>query len=482
MSADDLEKDTNTEHAERVLTAGSKDAVINTFSEKERRQITRHVDYRLVTTLGVLYCASLMDRTNLGSAAIAGMTVDLKLVGSRYNIITLIFFIPYVLFQPPATVLLRKVGPRVFLSSIVVFWGACMIGFGFAPNWEVMVGLRIILGVLEAGFFPGCAYLLSCWYPRYQLQKRNAVFYLIGSMASALSGILAYGLMQMKGQAGLNGWRWIFIMEGVLTCVAGIIGYFLIVDFPENSKKSWKFLDERQASYVVAVIERDRADAIPEPFRLGAYLKNALDLKVWAFAALFMLTTTNSYAIAYFLPIILRSGMGFDLAKSQCLVAPPYVAAAIVMFAQAYYADKLHIRGPVVVLNAIIGLIGLPLLGFVTNNGVRYFGVFLATICANANVPAVLTYQANNIRGQWKRAFCSATLVGAGGIGGIIGSTVFRDQDAPRYVPGIEACMIANGLCIVIVLLLSFKFQRANKRAERGGKVIEKQAGFRYTL
>ncbi len=76
-----------------------------------------------------------------------------------------------------------------------------------------MVGLRIILGVLEAGFFPGCAYLLSTWYPRYDLQKRNAVFYLIGSVASAFAGILAYGFMQMAGQQGLAGWRWIFIVS-----------------------------------------------------------------------------------------------------------------------------------------------------------------------------------------------------------------------------------------------------------------------------
>lgn len=174
--------------------------------------------------------------------------------------------------------------------------------------------------------------------------------------------------------------------------------------------------------------------------------------------------------------------MDFSLAASQCLVAPPYVAAAIVMFSQAHYADKWHIRGPVIVFNAIIGLIGLPLLGFAKNNGVRYFGVFLATICANANVPAVLTYQANNIRGQWKRAFCSATLVGAGGVGGIIGSTVFREQDAPGYLPGIEACMIANGLCIIIVALLSIKFLHANQQAEKGHKMIESQIGFRYTL
>ena len=249
---------------------------------------------------------------------------------------------------------------------------------------------------------------------------------------------------------------------------------------------------------MVATIEKDRADAIPEPFRVGAYLKNALDMKVWGFAWLFMLTTTNSYAIAYFLPIMyvqcffkrrlanlidsLRVGMKFSLAKAQCLVAPPYVAAAIVMYAQAHYADKLHLRGPVVVFNAVLGLIGLPLLGFTHNNGVRYFGVFLATICANANVPAVLTYQANNIRGQWKRAFCSATLVGFGGIGGIIGSTVFREKDSPAYRPGIEACLIANGLIIIIVALMTLRFRSENKKAEEGRKVIEGQQGFRYTL
>jgi MFS family permease len=117
------------------------------------------------------------------------------------------------LFQPPATVAIRKIGPRRFLAAIVLLWGAVMIGFGFTPTWEVMAVLRVILGVLEAGFYPGCVFLLSTWYPRYELQKRNAVFYLIGSMASAFGGILAYGLMQMDGLSNLSGWRWIFIVS-----------------------------------------------------------------------------------------------------------------------------------------------------------------------------------------------------------------------------------------------------------------------------
>jgi MFS family permease len=264
-----------------------------------------------------------------------------------------------------------------------------------------------------------------------------------------------------------------------------MIGWCFICDFPELAAKKglgFKFLNEKEAAFVVARIENDRHDAIPEEFNIGKYLKNALDLKVWGFAALFCLTTTMTYAIAFFLPIILNEGMGFNVAESQCLIAPPYVLAAIVMYAFAWAGDKYHIRSPFVIFNGILGLIGLALLGFVKNVAVRYFGVFLVTTAANANVPCVLTWQANNIRGQWKRALCSATLVGAGGIGGIIGSTVFRSQDSPKYRPGITACMIAAGLIIVVACALDLKFIRANKRAASGGKVIEGLEGFRYTL
>jgi MFS family permease len=185
-----------------VQSEGAIDARLHLFDERQQRKIIWRIDRRLVLTLGFMYCVSLMDRTNLGLAAIAGMAVDLDLIGFRYSTITLVFFITYVILQPLATVVLRKLGPRAFLPTITLLWGATMICFGFLKTWTQMVALRIVLGVFEAGFFPGCAYLLSCWYPRYELQKRNAVFYLIGSMASAFSGILAYGFLQMNGLGG----------------------------------------------------------------------------------------------------------------------------------------------------------------------------------------------------------------------------------------------------------------------------------------
>ncbi|KAF8854313.1 phthalate transporter [Acephala macrosclerotiorum] len=467
---DDLEKPSlDNQHVELTGNDLWNDSRITAFTVDEQKKIVWRVDKRLVLTLGFLYMISLMDRTNLGAANIAGMAKELNMnaKNNAYTVVSVVFFLPYAFFQPPATVAIREIGPRRFLAAIVLFWGATMIGFGFVKNWQTMAVLRVILGGLEAGFYPGCIYLLSTWYPRYQLQKRNAVFYLIGSMASAFAGILSYGLMQLNGRGGLSGWRWIFIIEGILTCILGVVSYVLIVDFPELSPTSWNFLNEKEADFVVARIEHDRADIKLEPFHLGRYLRNGLDLKVWGFSMLYVLTTTNSYAIAYFLPIILRDGMGFDIAKAQCLVAPPYCAAAIVMFIQAYYGDKWHLRGPIVVFNAAMG--------------VRYFGVFLATTSCNANCPALVTYQANNVRGQWKRALTSATLVGGGAIGGIIGTTVFRAKDAPGYRPGILTCLLANALIIVITAALTLKFWRANKRVKAGGKIIEGQPGFLYT-
>ncbi|KEZ40885.1 hypothetical protein SAPIO_CDS7878 [Scedosporium apiospermum] len=447
-------------------------AAVEALTPDEQRRTIRRIDVRLVSTLGFLYCVSLMDRNNTGIAMISGMSTDLVMTGSRYSIVVLLFFIPYVLFQPPSTAILRKVGPRLFLSLTTLVWGLATIASGFVKNWSELIPLRLILGACEAGFFPGVLALGfsqldghgagPSWWGRVVIDKET------GSITV---------------QSGISGWRWIFILQGVLTCVVAGFAYLTVLGFPDAvSHVLGLKLSKREADFIVARIELDRGDATTERFSLREYMGNAYDLKIWGFAALFGLTTVNTYAIAYFLPLILKDGLGFSVAVSQCLIAPPYIAAGVAMYTMAYLSDKYRIRSPFIVFNGCLLLVGLPLLGFATNVGARYFGAFVTTTACNANVPCILTWQANNIRGQWKRALCSATLVGTGGIGGIIGSTVFRSQDAPGYRPGIYAAMIASSLIILITLALDVKFFRANKRAAAGGKIIGGLEGFRYTL
>ncbi|KAH8898121.1 retrograde regulation protein 2 [Thozetella sp. PMI_491] len=457
------------------------------FGPADEKRILRRVDRRLVVTCGIMFCFSLMDRTNHGAAAIAGMAKEMELIQYRYSLIALVFFVTYVLIQPFAIVLCRYIGPRLFLASITLTWGVTIMCFGFASNWTVLLGLRLLLGALEGGFFPACVYLISTWYKRYEVQSRFALFYLLGCFASALAGILAYGFMQMNGLGGYGGWRWIFIMEGLLTILIGAGGYFLLVDFPDRAATTaWNFLSEQECQFVIRRIAQDRDDAELEPFNLGKWARAGLDWKVWGFGLLFFCNGTVAYAIAFFLPIVLQQNLGFSVAAAQCLVAPPYAFAAIVMYVTSYFSDQWRLRAPVLIFNAVIGLIGLPIMGFASNSAARYFGIVLVTGGVTANFPAVMAYQAktnaNNVRGQWKRAFCSASLVGLGSIGGIAGALVFRDQDAPEYHPGIWAIIACNLLVVIIVCIMTIHFRICNKKVDRGTLVIEGLPGFKYTI
>ena len=244
---------------------------------------------------------------------------------------------------------------------------------------------------------------------------------------------------------GEGGWRWIFIIEGLLTIVIAALGFMYMRSFPDNTKsRTLKFLSDDEKRLVLAKVNIDRGDAAMEKFSLGKWARSGTDWKVWAYALIFGSITTVTYALAYFLPLILNGSLGFTVGVSQCLVTPPYAFAGIIMILSGWFGDKYHVRGPVCAFNALLALIGLSILGFHTNGSVRYFGVFLATAGANANIPTAMAYQANNIRGQWKRAFCSvrinprdslvmastddlqATLVGFGGIGGVSLSSSHR--------------------------------------------------------
>jgi MFS family permease len=146
-----------------------------------------------------------------------------------------------------------------------------------------------------------------------------------------------------------------------------------------------------------------------------------------------------SYGIALFLPIILNRKMGFSVGISQLMITPPYFFAAIFIYIEGWLGDKYRVRGPIVVFNALLGICGLCLMAWTKPAGSQYVGVFLIAATSNSTIPTVMAYQANNVRGTWKRASSSAILVTMGAAGGIVGALVFRSQDAPKYLPGIYA-------------------------------------------
>lgn len=152
------------------------------------------------------------------------------------------------------------------------------------------------------------------------------------------------------------------------------------------------------------------------------------------------------------------------------------------MFIEGWLCDRYRIRAPCLYFNSILAITGLCIMAFTFSPGPQYLGTLFVTAGSSANLPAVMVYQANNIRGPWKRAFSSASMISLGGMGGIAGSLVFRAQDAPRYLPGIMACLTVNGVILLVTTILTVWFLVCNRRAERGEHVIEDLVGFRYTI
>ncbi|KAF2846543.1 phthalate transporter-like protein [Plenodomus tracheiphilus IPT5] len=457
------------------------------YDEIEEKRLLRKVDWRLLPILGALYSIALIDRTNISNARVAGMGADLSLqIGDRYTIVLVLFFPSYFLLELPSNVILRKVGSANWLAFVALSWGAVMIGQGFVESWISLAICRVLLGAFEAGFFPGCVYLITCWYRRYEVQTRLGGFYLFSVGIGGLASILAYGLMQMEGTAGIRGWRWIFIIEGILTCVVAIAAWFIILDFPDKAEKKG-FLTHSEAAVILQRIEDDRGDSADDPLTWAKFIHHLADIRLWAYATMFMSTSMPAYAFAYFLPVILL-GMGYSPGAANALAAPPAIAAMFTALGFAYLGDKYRIRAPVIAAQSLLTIVGLMIVAYAEKNGVRYFGTFLGICGCQGNVPAILAYQSNNIRGQSKRSVGSALQIGFGAIGGIIASTTFKQEDAPRYITGLWVTTGLQFWILGVLCLMTYYFLKKNKEVDRqtaNGEVvtpIEGQAGFKYTL
>ena len=205
------------------------------------------MDLRLIPMLAVLYLLSFLDRSNIGNAKIQGMNVDLNLSGSEYSMAATVFFFTYCLFEIPSNLLLKRFRPSVWLPSIMIAWGTVMTLMGLVQNYHGLLIARVFLGVAEAGLYPGVAYYLTMWYVRSELALRQGLFFSAASMAGAFSGLLAYAIAKMDGVGGYEGWRWIFILEGLLTVVVAVAAFFLLYDFPETAA----FLTVEEKAWVV---------------------------------------------------------------------------------------------------------------------------------------------------------------------------------------------------------------------------------------
>ncbi|KAF2251831.1 MFS general substrate transporter [Trematosphaeria pertusa] len=441
---------------------------MNSFAHLDEKKILRKMDLRLIPMLALLYLLSFLDRGNIGNAKIEGLVEDLGMTGPQYNWCLTVFFFTYAAFEVPSNLLLKKLRPSIWLPSIMVAWGIVMTLMGIVQDYKGLLIARIFLGVTEAGLFPGVAYYITMWYCRHEAQLRQALFFSAASIAGAFSGLLAFGISKMDGVGNLAGWRWIFILEGILTVIVAVIAYFTLFDFPETAT----FLTEEERAFIVYRLKyqgqrKNEVRVAQDDTFQWKFVKAAfLDWQIWVNIWVYWGIVAPLYGISLFLPTIIKA-LGYTSSTAQLLTVPIYITASVLAIGTAYVSDRYGKRSPFILGGLCIMAVGFIMCISTTTPGVVYAGVFIAACALYPAFPGNITWLSANLAGSTKRATGQAIQIAMGNLAGAMASNFYRSKDAPHYVLGhsLELAFIIVGILAGLVLV--FNYRRINAKRAR---------------
>lgn len=458
-----------------------------TYTQSEVRKLLRQYDKHILTFLCFLYFLSHLDRGNIGNAKVAGMTKDLNISSHEFSLVVIFFFVGYIAFQW-GILLWKVIKPRLFAPWIIIGWGIVSTCCAAVQSWRELLVLRVILGSFEACFSPGVYYYFTFFYYRDEIAKRIGIFQSFSPISSAVSGVLAYAITK-HAPSGIKPWRLLFIVEGIPSILGGIIAFFAIVNGPHYCK----FLTPRQKQ-IAQLRTIEQAGSVNRggtKIHMAEVKEALVDVKIWFTTLLYFCITLCQVPLPIFLPSIIE-GLGYKDMNAQGMTAPPYLVAVIAIIVTCYFSDKYMQRAIPVVICMSIAVIGYILLAVAPQNGVRYFGLYLAVPGVYATLSIIMAWTGDNQGSDIKRGVGYIILHIFGMTGPIAGTFLFPSTDAPRYRKGI---WVTTGFVVLTMAVsVAYRFYLAaenRKLDEKHGKVsksdirkcnAETQKEFRYVL
>ncbi|KAF8147333.1 major facilitator superfamily domain-containing protein [Mycena galopus ATCC 62051] len=437
-------------------------ASLDPFDSPEDRALVRKIDFRLIPILTLLYLMSFLDRTNIGNAKLLGLTTDLHVAAPQYNTALALYFVAYILFEVPANIILKRFNPQIWLPTLTLVWGIASTCQGLVKNQAGLFGIRFLLGVAEAGLFPGVIYLFSVYYRRHERSWRVAIFFGGAALAGAFGGILAYLIGKMDGVGGRTGWEWIFILEGIITVAVSLLAYFVVPTWAHQAT----FLTETERARLLARLKYDSDAAREEKFEWFFVFQAFTDHLVWAYALLFHGFAFVLYSLSLFLPTII-AGLGFSSWQAQLLTVPPNALAAVSIWFTVWLSSRYDARAPFIIGSAFVAIIGYIVLLAGPTSGAQYVGVHLAAAGVYTGNALLLSWPGENVSGQTKRAIAVAMQITIGDIGAIAGVLIYRPEFAAHrfrkpHIIAIGYLLFAAAVATYLWVYMS----RENKRRE----------------
>ena len=431
----------------------------------EERAI-RKITWRLIPFLMLLYFIAFLDRINVGFAALT-MNKDVGLTSQMFGLGSGIFFLGYFAFEVPSTIILHKVGARFWIGRVMITWGLVSIAMAFTRGPISFYMLRFLLGLAEAGFFPGIILYLSYWFPSRHRSAVTAMFMAAAPAAGLIGSPVSGALMQLNGLLGLRGWQWLFLVEGIPALVLGFITFHFLTDRPAVA--AWLTAEERD--WLSSAIQQEQT-SIKDP-RSHSVWRALADWKVLALSLAYFGTSAGLYTIGFWAPLIVK-GLGFSVFNIGLLVAIPNLIAVIGMVLWSRNSDRTGERYWHAAIACLIGAIGMAVVARAGSSAfLAIAGLSLTAFGVSAAKPPLWCIPTTFFAGA--AAAASIGLINSlgtlGGFAGpyMIGSTNGTSGNFTRGLYLVGGTLIVSAVTIVVMRLV---VHRQTNQTSRTRKVL----------
>ncbi|KUI57451.1 hypothetical protein VP1G_04784 [Cytospora mali] len=459
-----------------------------TWAEEQR--LVRKIDLRIMIFAIIMFMALEIDRSNLSQALTDNFLKDLHISTDDYNLGNSVFKLAFLCSELPSQLVSKWMGPDRWIPTQLTIWSIVAASQFWLSGRQSFIACRALLGMLQGGFIPDIILYLSYFYKHHELSIRLGYFWTGMSIADILSALMAYGLLHMRGVAGLAGWRWLFMIEGILTFVVGLIAYLLMPAGPCHTaswfrgKNGW-FTEREQTIIVNRVIRDDPSKSDMhnrEPVTPRLLWKSLKDFDLWPLYILgltFQIPTTPQ---TQYLSLTLR-GLGFGTFQVNLLTIPYYVGHIIMMLSLTYLAEiwnELTFTALIGQIWALPLLIAMVTLNLATINKWVLYGILVILLSYPNAHPIQVGWNsrnANTVRARTVSAACYNMFVQAGGI---VASNIYRSDDAPLYRRGNKQLLAVCCMNFALYLLTKAYYVFRNKQRDKKWNALSEDERLEY--
>ncbi|HYR84635.1 MAG TPA: MFS transporter [Terriglobia bacterium] len=408
---------------------------------------------RLIPFMFMLYIVSYLDRINVGFAALQ-LNSALKFDPAVFGLGAGIFFIGYFIFEVPSNLIMERVGARIWMARILVTWGIISAAMMFVRGPATFYTLRFLLGVAEAGFFPGMILYLTYWFPAGARGRAVARFMTATAIAGVIGGPVSGALLEMDGMGGLAGWQWLFLLEGLPAVILGFVTLAYLPDGPHNA--NWLTSDEK--AWILSTLQEEREQIR----RYGHHtLRDAIGSgRVWTLSLIYFAVIMSFYGVGFWLPQIIQAYSGFSNLQVGILSAVPYLACAIGMVFIGKNSDRTGDRRWHIVISACTGSIGLIAAALLKSPAAELAALALAAIGIWGTLGPFWAMSSEFLSGTGAAAGI-ALINSVGNLGGFLGP--FMVGVVRGQTEGFAWALLSLALFPFIGALVTLAFGRSQK-------------------